>query len=231
GANHGRLQHITDNSLSPPFEIAFTYDHYNRLVDALGTSYRRSYTFDAWGNLQKVTASGDGISGYTLNYDVDGNQVPLSNRVNNAGFSYDAAGNQTSNGVDSFTYDGASRLKTGRSLTVNDYDGDGNRIKHANDSGTLRYLWSSVLGEALLEQDVNLGAYRQYVYTPGGELIALRSYDSQFYWVHPDHLGNGRRLTDQAGKLIYQTELDPHGTIVRENPPGNYLNSHKFTGY
>jgi len=44
------------------------------------------------------------------------------------------------------------------------------------------------------------GVYRAYVYGPGGgQLIAMQSYDSGFYWLHTDHLGSGRKITNSSG--------------------------------
>lgn len=95
----------------------------------------------------------------------------------------------------------------------------------------LYYLWSSVLGEAVVELDSGGGVYRAYVYSTSWQLLGLRSWDYQFYWVHADHLGSGRKLTDANGTVVYRGEFDPQGQVVLEVAPyGNYLNSHKFTG-
>jgi len=130
----------------------------------------------------------------------------------------------------SYAYDAANRMKTAGGVS-NDYDGDGNRVKHANGSGTLFYLWSSVLGEPVAEVTTG-GVYRAYVYGPGGgQALAQQSHDGQFYWTHADHLGSGRKLTNTSGAVAYRGEFDPHGQTLLEIPMGSYLNSHKFTGY
>jgi hypothetical protein len=53
-------------------------------------------------------------------------------------------------------------------------DGDGNRVKQTNSAGTIYYLWSSVLGGPVVELTSG-GVYRAYVYSAGGQLLALQS--------------------------------------------------------
>jgi RHS repeat-associated protein len=64
-------------------------------------------------------------------------------------------------------------------------------------------------------------------------MLAVQSYDGGFYWLHTDHLGNGRKLTNTSGTVVYRAEFDPHGQILYEwqSSGQTYLNSHKFTGY
>ena len=98
-----------------------------------------------------------------------------------------------------YAYDGANRLKTAGTNNSSEYDGDGRKVKGVSGGYALYYLWSSVLNEPVVELDGQGGVYRAYVYSSGGRLPALRSYDGQFYWAHTDHLGSGRMLTDTAG--------------------------------
>jgi RHS repeat-associated protein len=114
-----------------------------------------------------------------------------------------------------------------------EYDGDGRRVKQVNSDGTIHYMWSSVLGEPVVELTSG-GVYRAYVYGPGGgQMIAMQSYDGGFYWVHTDHLGSGRKITNSSGTVVYRGEFDPHGQALYEwhSSGQTYLNSHKYTGY
>ncbi|HKX27213.1 MAG TPA: S8 family serine peptidase [Blastocatellia bacterium] len=234
--NNGRLRKITDN-LDGAFTAEFGYDDHNRLTSYAST-YGRNYSYDAWGNLTGVSSAAGGgeAPNYTLSYATNSGGAPLNNRINNAGYSYDAAGNMTGDGGQTYTYDAASRLKTVTGGTSSqEYDGDGNRVRHANSQGTIYYLRSSVLGQPVVEIDPNNGpyAYRAYVYSPGGQLIALQSYEGGFYWSHGDHLGSGRKLTNISGTVVYRGEFDPHGQALYEwsSAGSTLLNSHKFTGY
>ena len=208
------------------------YDDHNRL-----TSYGsyRSYTYDAWNNLLSVSSS-NGVGeapNYTLTYATNASGAPATNRINNSGYTYDNAGNVTNDGSLAYAYDAAGRLKTAGTNNSCEYDGDGRKVKQVSGGYPLFYLWSSVLGEPVVELDGSGGVYRAYVLSSGGQMIAVQSYDGGFYWLHTDHLGNGRKLTNSSGTVIYRAEFDPHGQMLYEwqSSGQTYLNSHKFTGY
>lgn len=86
-----------------------------RLTSATATAYTRSYTYDEWGNLKTVTATGGGQAGYTINYATNASGAPSTNRILNfngtISYSYDNAGNLTQEGSTTYSDDAASRLK------------------------------------------------------------------------------------------------------------------------
>jgi hypothetical protein len=225
------MRYITDH-LDGNYSVDVGYDDHNRL-----TSYDsyRSYTYDAWNNLLSVSSSnGAGEApNYTLTYATNASGAPSTNRINNSGYTFDNAGNMTSDGNFSYTFDAAGRLKTAGTNNSCEYDGDGRKVKQVSGGYSLFYLWSSVLGEPVVELDGSGGVYRAYVLSSGGQMLAEQSYDGNFYWLHTDHLGNGRKLTNTSGAVIYRAEFDPHGQILYEwhSRGQTYLNSHKFTGY
>ena len=236
GNNNGRIQKITDADSS--YTTTFGYDDYNRLSSASASAYTRSYSYDNWGNLTGVTSTGAGESGsYSLSYASNGSGAPSTNRISNSGYTFDSAGNVTNDGALAYTYDAASRLKTAGGDAYQ-YDGDGHRVRNQVNgySNALYYLWSSVLNEPVVEIDSTTpSVFRAYVYGSGGQMLALQSYDGNFYWLHSDVLGSGRKMTDSSGAVTYRAEYDPHGQMVFESATGGsqylYLNSHKFTGY
>ncbi len=191
-------------------------------------------TYPGKGNLTGVTASGGGETGsYSSSYATNASGAPSTNRINNTGFAYDNAGNMTSGSGWNYTYDAANRLTAAGAVgNTYGYDGDGRKVvQNTGGYGNLYYIWSSVLGQPVVEATTG-GVYRAYVYGPSGQSLGLLSYDSQFYWVHSDHLGSGRKLTDVNGNVTYRGEFDPHGqTLLEVAPGGTYLNSKKFTGY
>jgi RHS repeat-associated protein len=111
------------------------------------------------------------------------------------------------------------------------YDGDGKRVKKTENGATTYYVYSSKLGQSVMEVTAN-SVQRAYVYG-GGKLVAMQATDGQFYWLHTNHLGNSRAMTDTSGNLIYKGQFDPYGTTLTEwSGSGNTnLNSKKFTGY
>ena len=231
GGNNGRVRYITDH-LDGNYSVDVGYDDHNRLTQY--GSYR-SYTYDAWNNLLSVSSS-NGVGeapNYTLSYATNGSGAPSTNRINNSGYTYDSAGNVTNDGSLAYAYDAAGRLKTAGTNNSCEYDGDGRKVKQVSGGYPLFYLWSSVLGEPVVELDGFGGVYRAYVLSSGGQMLAVQSYDGGFYWLHTDHLGNGRKLTNTSGSVTYRAEFDPHGQMLYEwqSSGQTYLNSHKFTGY
>jgi RHS repeat-associated protein len=226
GKNNNRIRQITDN-MDPAYTTSYLYDDYNRLTNATSSAYTRFYSYDNWGNITD-------FSGVTHNFATNGSGAPATNRIISDGlginYSYDAAGNMTQAGSASYSYDGAGRLKevgTG-GQNVYRYDGDGMRVKKAEGGSTVYYVRSSMMKNVAMEV-TSSGVYRAYVYF-GGKLIAQQSTDGQFYWLHTNHLGNSRAMTDVNGTLVYKGQFDPYGQTLLEWGNAN-LNAKKFTGY
>ena len=233
GSNNGRIQKV-NNLAESIYTTTYTYDDYNRLTGASATAYSRSYGYDCWGNLTNVTAPAPSETGsYTLSYLTNGSGAPATNRISNAGFSHDNAGNMIAGDGLTYAFDAANRMKSvGASGNTYGYDGDGRKVVQVTgSSANVFYLWSSVLGQPVVEMTAT-GVYRAYVYNPGGQMLAQLSYNGVFYWAHKDHLGSGHFLTALGGSVAYRGEYDPHGQMVLETAPvGSYINSKKFTGY
>jgi RHS repeat-associated protein len=229
GKNNNRIRQITDN-VDPAYTTSYLYDDYNRLTNATSSAYTRFYSHDAWGNITD-------FSGVTHNFATNGSGAPATNRIISDGlgnnYSYDPAGNMTQAGSATYSYDGAGRLKevgTG-GQNVYGYDGDGMRVKKVESGSTVYYVRSSMLKNVAMEV-TSTGVYRAYVYS-GGKLIAQQSTDGQFYWLHTNHLGSSRAMTDVNGTLVYKGQFDPYGQALLEwSSAGNTnLSSKKFTGY
>jgi RHS repeat-associated protein len=235
GANNGRIQKITDY-LDGAYTTTYTYDDLNRLTNANATAFTRSYSYDAWANLTNVTATGAGETGsYSLPYATNASGAPLNNRINTGWHSYDGAGNTTHDGLHSYAYDAVNRVKSSDGNKFMEYDGDGRRVK-IDESGAgniaLYSLWSSVLGQVVADIATGAYTYRAYVYSPNGQRLAQQGYDGQFQWIHTNHLGNGYKMTDSAGAVVFREEYDPHGqTVYRWAPNGPWYLSRKYTGY
>jgi RHS repeat-associated protein len=238
--NDGRIKQIADN-LDPNYTATYTYDAYDRLSSAsggsYGSTYYRSYSYDEWGNLGAVFTSTDNLN--ATSYSV----ALATNRVNSVttqiygwtaqtvNYTWDAAGNLTNDGLRTYTYDAAGRQKEAGATGQNTvgYDGDGQRVRKVENWGTpIYYVRSSLMKNAAMEV-VGGTLARAYVYA-GGYLVAQQSSDGQFYWLHKDQLGSGRKLTNTSGAVVYRGEFDPHGQVLLETGSAA-LNSRKYTGY
>jgi RHS repeat-associated protein len=227
GNNNNRIRQITDN-VDPAYTTTYLYDDYNRLTNATAGAYTRFYYHDRWGNITN-------FSGVTHNYATNASGAPATNRIISDGwgnnYSYDLAGNMTQAGSATYGYDGASRLKSvnGTSSTYG-YDGNGGRVRVTDGGAPVYYVRSSVMGQVAMEVNSS-GVRRAYLYA-GGKLVAQQSTDGQFYWLHTNHLGSSRAMTDVNGTLVYKGQFDPYGQALLEwSSSGNTnLNSRKF-GY
>ena len=231
--DHNILGHLTAINKEPIFDntdsaytTTYVYDDYRRLKSATASAYSRNYQYNAWGNITN-------FAGVTLNYQLNGSGAPATNRLSSdsqgINYSYDAAGNMTQAGSAAYSYDGANRLKTaGGGTSTYGYDGDGKRVRVTDGGAAVFYVSSSVLGQVAMEVN-NSGVRRAYVYA-GGKQVAQQSVDGQFYWLHMNHLGNSRAMTDVNGNLVYNGQFDPYGQALLEWSSAS-LNTKKFTGY
>jgi RHS repeat-associated protein len=239
GGDNGRIQRITDN-VDSAYSTSYAYDDQNRLLSAragVGApyTYERNYSYDAWGNLKQVSGTGGENPNYMISYATNASGAPATNQIGNPGYRYDAAGNMTQDTWNTYSYNAANLLKEVGSgaYSTYEYDGGGNRVRHvAGGYGPFFYLWSSVLNQPVLEL-TSEGVFRAYVYNAGGGMLGLLSCDDAFYWVHHDHQGSGRKLTDVNGHVAYRVEMDPHGQIIYETADNGqtFLNPRKYAKY
>ncbi|MGH9571453.1 MAG: hypothetical protein ACRD4F_17545, partial [Candidatus Angelobacter sp.] len=92
---------------------SFTYDNWSRLsnaqtgvVNSTAGTFNLSWTYDQFGNRLTQHLDGGNVSIGQPQFTVDQN----SNRITNAGYAYDAAGNMTHDASVAYGYDGAGRM-------------------------------------------------------------------------------------------------------------------------
>ncbi len=107
------------------------------------------------------------------------------------------------------------------------YNGDGQRVKKVEGGATTYYVYSAVPGSAAFELNGSGVVNRVHV-TAGGKEIAQLATDGGFYWLHTDHLGTPRRMTNSTGTVMFRGEYDPHGNPLLE---WTTISNGKFTGY
>ena len=232
GANNGNVTSL--NSVATQiFMRTYTYDSLNRLwsmsspADASGC-YGLAWTYDRYGN--RLTQSATGGSGSACPQPSYG--VLSNNRLTNTGYSYDAAGNMTSDNIHTYTYDAESRLiqvdgTAGNCSTATAcyvYDAEGQRLQKTTAAETTVYLRNSK-GEVVAETDGGNTLLRAgYVYA-GGALLAEYE-NGTTYFIHKDHLGDTRVMTTVSGSIDDSMDYLPYG----EQIAGGSGSTHKFTG-
>ena len=106
-ADNGNLASLvaTGTASTQTFSRVYGYDALNRLLTMTAPGdgcSGLSWTYDAWGNRTDQTET-SGVSCFTFHAAADTN-----NRL--VGYSYDAAGNMTSDGNHTYTYDAENRI-------------------------------------------------------------------------------------------------------------------------
>src|ERR1700694_4128189 len=201
--NAGHVYSITNN-LDTTRSQTFTYDQLNRISSALTTSthatspthcWGETYSVDSWGNLQSIAATTNSNytgcsqeSGFTKN--ADGN-----NHL--SGFSYDLSGNTQNDGVNSYTWDAESHLKTAAGVTYT-YDGDGRRVSKVGS----KLYWYGSGGDILAETSAAGATTAEYIFFGGKHIAMLPAGANPIYYVE-DLLGTSRVITSNTGVVCY----------------------------
>jgi len=136
--------------------------------------------------------------------------------------SYDAAGNTTSDGTHTFTWDAASRLVK---ITYADsatsefgYDAFGRRIwiTEKDPSGTAtstkQFLWD---GLAIAEERDASNTVTARYFEEGFQRIQSSPSSTQNYFTSRDHLGSVREVVDNTGTFAARYNYDPFGRITK----------------
>lgn len=203
----------------------YTYDEFNRLTgtaNASGPFY--TYTYDRWGNRTSQTPSQGGFT-FTQPFDTAHNQV------NGTGFTYDAAGNLTSDGANSYVYDAEGNvIQQGSSTYI--YDALNRQVGQGfsnpsfvgtgqvfDKDGNFTSLW-------LVSTSNSLSVIGGKAYWNGK---ALEYYNSNSaFFEHRDWVGTRRATTNSAATVTNLRTSLPFGDGAA-NVSGGQDNT--FDGY
>ena len=229
----GNLRYSQD-LLNAKFDRSYSYDHMNRMTQALSgpaargltdtvdRPYKLDFAQDAFGHLTSRTGKV-----WSTDHTADtGTGVYVNNR--NTGWQYDADGRLTLSIWTNYYYDAAGRATgvwtmsaDGTSETAQEqvFDGDGTRTKLKTDqtiynsdgsvtnrSETQYYVTSSILGAVVTELDQNGQKARTYVYQ-GGRLLASQKKSGATETVGWEH----RDPSGATSRGLGLREYDPMG--------------------
>jgi RHS repeat-associated protein len=209
-SNNGQIQAVHYNT-SPGVEDAtksevFTYDAWLRLssahtgvVNSTPGTWSLAWGYDRFGNRLNQILTGGNVTVTQPQLAVD----PATNHV--VGNAYDAAGNMTGDGVSTYSYDGANRLKQINAGSASYTYFGASRIKKVVGTSTTVYIYSG--GRPIVEY-VNGSLSKEYIYA-GSRLLATLAGSSVTYH-HPDQLSN-RAETDSSGNVLRRFGHFPFG--------------------
>jgi RHS repeat-associated protein len=232
------------NLYDPTLDRSYDYDHVGRMwashsgQEALGHTglgswspangpYAQNQSFDVYGNMTQRNGWGTTNSSYPFITFVN-NRMP-TNPVTGAVMQYDAAGNLTSDGTESFTYDATGQQTFASATNLSQYyDGDGLRIKKIEYGATSFYIRSSVLGNQVLAEIYGGSWWRLYTYLGGQALVMQQG--GQIRYVHSDPITKSQRVTDYYGNVVSTVDMDPWGGETSRSNNQSMI-SQRYTTY
>ncbi|MGH9764813.1 MAG: RHS repeat domain-containing protein, partial [Blastocatellia bacterium] len=241
--NAGQMVSIANSSIAGNPEIAtYNYDPLRRLATSTqtsnGTTAQRRFSYDGWGNRTgewDATTSGNQIQSVALQQSggITNNQIQsITTPSGSFAYSYDAAGNVSSDGVHTYQYDAEDRLASvdnGNSATYA-YDFRNLRVRKTLGTVSTHYIWEG--GHVIAEHNGSTGAQiTDYVFA-GDRLIgegagASFNTSSTFTYQIADRLSE-RLSIDQTGLL---TELQGHLPFGEDFAESGTQEKHHFTSY
>ncbi len=162
-------------------------------LDALSAAVRPATSVDARAEVAPLT--------YTNRLSSTSGPVAKS-------YSYDAAGNVISDGVHSYGYDDRGRLvSVDAGLASYEHNGQGQRVKKTV-SGTSRLYVYDESGRVIGEYDASGTVIAEHGWFDGAPVVVFDA--TSAYYVHTDHLGTPRAITD-GGTVLWRWESRPFG--------------------
>ncbi len=226
-SDNGNVMGITNNRDSTRSQT-FTYDPLNQIATAAASNFAtspsncwgESFTIDQLGNLTGISPISSAYYGCTQeNLSLS---VGSGNQITTSGFTYDASGNLTADGIMSPVYDADGHMTSGTGVS---YIYDANGLRMYKSSGT-EYLYG-LNDEVLDETNSGASITNEYIYF-NGQRIARRDSSGNVDYYFADHLGSARVVTNSSGTILDDSDFYPYGgERVTSSGSGN---PYKFTG-
>ena len=165
----GNVASITD-AIDAARNLTLDYDGMNRLTVANGQWGTGTFEYDFYSNITQQVLGSKSLS-YTYNRS---NQLTRVTGSAAYTMSYDAVGNNESDGLYQYTYDAAGNLRSGEVPTANPvpfwYDSDNMRVMRGLGAEQTRYVYATN-GNLLGEYGFSSGNDLEYIYL-GSQMVA-----------------------------------------------------------
>jgi len=171
---------VTGISRSNGVYTTLTWDAGNRLTriqdnPSIGSGLiDLQYTLDAAGQVTQVNMTAPLDPSGFLTAGMDSFTYDAASRVSTSGYAYDNRGRLTTSPDSTYIWDGAPGL-IGINSTTLTYNGWGDLITRTEDGKTMKYYYNYALGltPIVSEMDEVTGIVRYYIWTPGGRLLYM----------------------------------------------------------
>ena len=206
----------------------YAYDALNRL-DEEDSGSAVTYTYDATSN--RLTK----VNGGTVTTTVPSNSNKIS-AVGSDSYTYDAAGNITGDGTNTYTWNNAGQLAevlvSSTPVGTYTYDSQNRRTKKVAGANTTHYVYG--LNGLLYGEYDNAGdLIREYIYLNDAPLAQIDAGAPEVLtYLHTDHLGTPRFGTNSGGTQVWAWAGDAFGVgapsgsaTVNIRMPGQYVDA------
>ncbi|WP_089725806.1 RHS repeat-associated core domain-containing protein [Candidatus Thiosymbion oneisti] len=223
GYGYDAADNITDwtDALNAANTQSFVYDALDRLIDADGPYGAIDFSYDAVGN-RLLETIGAGVTNYR--YATDSNRLQETTGTDPGSYSYDAAGNLIQDDRFTYIYNQANRLAEVKQGTATIatylYNAEGQRVVKTVGGRTSHFLYGPG-GQLLGVYDAATGDAREEIlYFDSIPVATARN--GTLYYIHTDHLGTPRLVSDQNQTLVWRWISDPFGKATpNQDPDGN----------
>ncbi|MGX4668687.1 DNRLRE domain-containing protein [Cerasibacillus sp. JNUCC 74] len=232
-ANGNRTEVLSHNGKKE----TFAYDQMDQLIrETKKDGSVNEYKYDGFGNriYQKIGNKEAVTSTYNIQ-----NQLTAYGKET---IKYDQNGNRIEDGTYTYEWNAADQLvavtKKGESTPFAEYkyDDDGRRIQKKVKGTITNYIYDGDSLNVLYETNAKDQVQRSYVYSAGGQLLALNKHNgnkvSDTYYYHYNPRGDVIALTDQSGNVVASYEYDSWGNPQESKRTGIALeNPFRYAGY
>lgn len=243
--NADRIVNMADSS-GPSRTQGFAYDNNDALTNYTANATTQRYQYDEDGNR---TAQGNGGAIANYAYASGSNRLLKLTGSQKATLQYDAAGNIVADGANRYTYDTLGRLVQVSNVAGSTrylFDPLGQRVAKLNGRGkdgeddggdnedsktATTYFTYDTVGHLIGEYNRQRSQSTEYVWLDNAPVAVLKkngNAPAQLYYVHTDHLGTPRQVTNSAtNAVVWEWFGEPFGTSVPDEDPGH--TGKKFT--
>lgn len=211
------------------------YDADGRVV-SIDSAGLTTYAYNADGTIQSRSddapePSSSSDSSLSISLSSTSNRISSTTALATSttrNYSYDAAGNTTSDGLHSFTYNDAGRMVssvTGATPTSYSYNGLGQRVKKVGSAGTFYFVYDEA-GHLLGQYDGSGAIIEEIVWLDDIPIATMRTGTGGgigFFYIHTDNLNTPVRLTRTSDNVVmWRWDHDPYGAgTPDEDAEGN----------
>jgi RHS repeat-associated protein len=160
-----------------------------------------------------------GTLAYAASISLSNNQIASTTGGIVRTYAFDAAGNTTGDGTNTYTFNQRGRMSSATApsgTTSYVYNAQGQLIEKANGGGSTFLVYDEVghiLGEysttgALIQETIWMGDIPVATLQPNGSGISI-------YYIHTDHLGTPRKITNPStNAVVWRWDPDTFGSLA-----------------